>query len=182
MTETAAAESEPVSTRRSTRLKFSAPTGPSAPTPADEAGPSSTLSIPDDTASYAVNGSDDVDIYADSPLPTQPVDALEEEDAIEPIALHAEGEIEGDEAGATEEDAAAAEEDGGGSEHTLAESVVDYGEGDGEDGELAGKENGGGASPKRRFDELAKDEEVVEAVEIRGSSAFLGALSLLALP
>ena len=171
VTETAAVEPASISTRRSTRLHPSDAAGPSIPASTDNkavpASPS-TLAVPDDAAPYAADGSDDVDLYADSPLPSRPVDPVEE-DAIEPLGLGDAAEVQ--ENGSTTDgpDQEPTAEDGNeaDSDHTLAESVEDPA-----DGETRGKD-GDGASPKRRYDSLAKDEDTPEAIEVRGSSSHL---------
>lgn len=127
-----------------------------------------TLEVPVSDDLYA-EGADD--FYGDSPLPTQPVDE-DQLEAVEPLGLQ--DEEEGDETPAV----AVEGEEEGDSDHTLTESLEDLVEvvisvdGDVEDEE---DEEGatGGTSPKRRFDELEKDDEVVETVEVRGAFLYL---------
>lgn len=145
------------SSRRSTRLNPSSNAPSPAPTPAH---PDSSLEVPEEL--YG-DGPDEVDLYADSPLPSKPVeDHLEE---VEPLGLHEE--VQEDSVQVEE-----VEEEEGDSDHTLAESVENLAEVVAEvDGDVEEGSQTGGASPKRRFDELEKDDangEVVETVEVRG--------------
>ena len=146
------------SSRRSTRLNPSSNAPSTAPASAT---PASSLGVPDEL--YG-DGADEVDLYAESPLPSKPSeDHLEE---VEPLGLH---EDESEEV-PVEDD----EEEEGDSDHTLAESVEDLVEVVIEvDGDVEEGSQTGGASPKRRFDELEQDDdasgEVVETVEVRGS-------------